>query len=125
MELFSPPRKKFLFWGGGGGMKLSDSKIKKFLIFPEMEPYTFQPSSKKKKIHPEKIPGTSGNKNPEKTCYIFSKESCPYISGNRKPENILCISGNGTFLYFLKKPPNSQEMKLLSYFRKEIFRTLA
>ena len=66
-------------------MKLSHSKIKKFLIFPEMEPYTYQPSSKNKKIHTEKFPCTSGNKNPEKTCYIFSKERCPYISGNRKP----------------------------------------
>ena len=90
-----------------------------------MEPNTYQPSSKNKKIHTEKFPCTSGNKNPEKTCYIFSKERCPYISGNRKLEKIPCISGNGTFLYFLKKPPNSQEMKLLLYFRKEIFRTLA
>ena len=30
--------------------------------------------------------------------YIFSKESFSYISGNRNPEKIIYISGNGTFL---------------------------
>ena len=37
---------------------------------------------------------------PEKISYIFSKESCSYISRNRNPENISYVSGNGTFLYF-------------------------
>ena len=44
-------------------MELSSSNIKKilifsqkkvFLIFPKMEPCTFQPKLEKKKIHPEK-----------------------------------------------------------------------
>ena len=49
----NPPRKNFLIFQE---MELSDSKIKKylifsqkkaFLIFPEMEPCTFQPKLKK------------------------------------------------------------------------------
>ena len=57
------------------------SQKKAFLIFPEMEPCTFQPKLKKlKKIHHKKISYTSGKGNPEKTY----------------------ISGNGTFLYFGK-----------------------
>ena len=40
----NPPRKKFLiFWQ----MELSDSKIKKLIIFPEREPCTFQPRLRK------------------------------------------------------------------------------
>ena len=34
--------------------------------------------------------------------YILSKESFYYTSGNGNPEKILCILGNGTFLYFRK-----------------------
>ena len=58
---------------------------------------------------------------------IFSKESFSYISENGKPgKNYLYfkktelsyISGNGTFLYFLKK------MFFLN-FRRRIFKTLA
>ena len=51
----------------------------------------------------------SGKENPEKICYIFSKESFSYISGNGNTPKIPYISQNGTFLYF----------------RKGIFRTLA
>ena len=43
--------------------------LKKLLIFREMEPFS----------HPEKIYSISGNGNPEKISYIFSKESCSYI----------------------------------------------
>ena len=53
-------------------------------------------------VHPEKISYTSGNGSPEKTSYIFSKESFYYILGNRNLEKIIYISGNGTFLYFGK-----------------------
>ena len=79
-------------------MELSISKIKKFLIFPEMELSSFifffyfrkeLPSLKNKKIRSEKI------------SYIFSKKLFLY-SGKRN-FLILCkksfsyISGNGTF----------------------------
>ena len=57
------PEKKFLLFQK---MELSDSKIKKYLIFSQkkkngfliflkMEPCTFSPTSKNKKIHPKKI----------------------------------------------------------------------
>ena len=52
-------------------MELSDSKIKKFLIFPEMGHCNFQP--KLEKIHPEKISCASGNRKPPKKIYIFSR----------------------------------------------------
>ena len=67
-------------------MGLSSSNIKKLLNF------------QKKKISSH----ISGNRNPEKTSYTFSKESFSYISGNVNPEKRLCISGNRTFLYFRK-----------------------
>ena len=62
---------------------------------------TFQ-AQKTKKIHPEEISYTSGNGNPDKVSYIFSKENFSYISENRNPEKILYVSGNGTFLCFRK-----------------------
>ena len=81
-------------------MELSDSKIKKFLIFPEMGHCNFQP--KLEKIHPEKISCASGNRKPPKKFYIFSKKSFFYISENGNAEKVFYISGNGTFLYFRK-----------------------
>ena len=74
-------------------MELSDSKIKKFLIFLQRE--IISPSSKNKKIDPENISCTSGNRNPEKK-FIFSKESLKLFLhfGKRKPQKILYISGN-------------------------------
>ena len=95
-------------------MELSSSNIKKILIFsqkkafhifPEMEPCTFQPKLKNKKIHPEKISHTSGNGNPEKTYHIFSKENFSYISGNGNPKKSLIVQETETlktFLYFRK-----------------------
>ena len=35
----------------------------------------------------------------------FLKESFSHISGNRNPEKISYILGNGTFLYFWKRKP--------------------
>ena len=55
--------------------------IKELLVFLEME--LFSPSSKNKIKNP-----------PRKISYIFSKESCSYISGNENPEKIFFISGN-------------------------------
>ena len=74
MELFGSSVKKFLF-----------SQKKSFLIFQGTE-----------------LLCISGNGNPKKTSYIFSKESFSYISGNDNFEKILHISGNGTFLCFRK-----------------------
>ena len=54
---------------------------------------------------PEKISYTSGNKNPEKTSYIFSKESFCYTPGNENPGKIPYILGNRTFLYVRKRKP--------------------
>ena len=44
----------------------------------------------------------SENENPERTSYVFSKESFSYSPGNENPEKIPFISGNRTFLYFRK-----------------------
>ena len=99
-------------------MELSSSNIKKiiilsqkkaFLIFPEMESCIFSPSSKTKKIQPDKISYTSGKQNPEKMSYIFLKRKLFLCFKEGNPKKILYISGNGTLLYF----------------RKGIFRTLA
>ena len=62
----------------------------------------FSPSPKKR-IYPEKTSYISGNRNPEKTFYIFSKESFSYTSGEGNPTEIPYISGNGTFASFLRK----------------------
>ena len=123
-------------------MELSSSDIKKtpvffqkkdFLIFIGNGAVHFSAQAQKnKKIHPEKISYTSGNKNPEKT-YIFSKESFSYILENRNPEKILDISGssfqsskNGKkipllkcFLYF-EKWNFATSLKPFFYFRKEL-----
>ena len=62
-------------------MELSHSNIKKILIFPEMKPCTFwsQPS----KFFPKKFliffPKEIRS---DKISYIFSKESCSYVSEN-------------------------------------------
>ena len=67
---------------------------------------------------------TSGNRNPKKTFYIFSKESFSYISRNGNLEKIPYILGNGTFLIFqevtfralkIKKTPL---LKSFLYFRR-------
>ena len=42
-------------------MELSDSKIKKFLIFSQKSPPHFSTQTRKKKIHPEKIRYISKN----------------------------------------------------------------
>ena len=76
------PNPKFLIFQE---KELLDSKIKKCLIYLEMQPFIFQPKLKnKKQVHPKKISYTSRNGNPEKI-NIFSKESFSYISGNRNP----------------------------------------
>ena len=63
------------------------SQKKVFLIFPEMNPALFTP---------RKISYTSGNGNPEKASFIFSKESFYYILGNGNHKNFF-IFRNGTF----------------------------
>ena len=76
-------------------MEFSSSNIKKFLYFLKRElflyfqknPTLFSPSKKNKnKIHPDKLSYTSGNGNPEKTSYIFLKESFSHILENGNPK---------------------------------------
>ena len=85
-------------------------KRKLFLYSQKSNPAVFSPSSKKNPLG-ENFSYFRKQK-PRKICYIFSKEIFPYISGNGNhekfvytpgnPEKILCISENGTFLYFGK-----------------------
>ena len=56
-----------------------------FSYFRNWNPVLLSPRSKNKKTNPEKICYASGNWNPPKNSYIFSKKNCSYISGNRKP----------------------------------------
>ena len=85
MNLFRPPRQEKLH----PEMDLSNSKIIKFLIFSGNETLHFSDQAQKN-IYPEKISYASGNGNPQKISYIFSKESWSYILRS------------GTFLYFKK-----------------------
>ena len=60
---------------------------KKLFYFWKLNPATFSaPAQRVKKIHPEEISYTSGNKNPDKISYIFLKERFSYISENGNPE---------------------------------------
>ena len=87
-------------------MGLSDFKIKiflilsrkqVFLIFPEMQPCTFYTQARKiKKIYHEKNPYILGNGN----SLNFHERKLFLYFGKRKPQKILYIPGNGTFLYF-------------------------
>ena len=65
---------------------------------------------------------TSGNVNPEKIYYVFSKERFSYTSGNGNLEKILYISGNGkplkNFLYFRKRNFFAPSLKYFLCFRK-------
>ena len=64
-------------------MELSSSNIKQILIFPEMKPRLFSPSSKNKKIRPEKY-------------FIYFRK--------RKPQkNFLYFLKRRLFLYFRKR----------------------
>ena len=99
-------------------MKLSDSKIKKFLIFPEMKSCTFQPKLEKIKVsHPEKISYTSGNRNQEETSYIFSNQSLLYF-GKRKPrKNSLCFRKRNFLIPYISGSnfPSLKSKKLLIF----------
>ena len=86
MNLFMPPRQKKLH----PEMDLSNSKINKFLIFPEMRPCTFQAKLKKQKYLPRENFLCFRKREPRKISYIFSKESWSYILRS------------GTLLYFRK-----------------------
>ena len=96
MELFTSNIKKILIL----------FQKKAFLIFPEMEPWTFRPRPQNFLLKNFLIffPKKSYS---EKKFHIFSKK--PLIFKKRKPPKNLHISGNETFLYF----------------GKSIFRTLA
>ena len=73
-------------------MRLSDSKIKKFLIFPEMELALLNPSSKIKKIHPKKISYVSGNRSHEKNfLYVLKRKLFLYFTKQEPRKNSLCF----------------------------------
>ena len=90
-------------------MELSNSKIKKFLIFsqkksflifPEMEPCTFQLKLEKiKKSTPRKFLKFQEREIPKK--FLFQRKLFLYFR-KRKPRKIIFISGNGIFLCFRK-----------------------
>ena len=87
-------------------MELSSSKIKKFVIFREIE--LFGSDIKKVIIFSQK-----------QAFLIFREMKLSYISGIGNPEKIPYISGNGTFLYFKKRKPRKNSL----YFRRN-FRSL-
>ena len=60
----------------------------------------------------------SGNENPPKNSYIFSKESFCHVFGNNHPEKTLYISRNGTFLCFRRNFQSPQNQNLLYFFKK-------
>ena len=73
-------------------MRLSDSKIKKFLIFPEMEPALLNQNSKIKKIHPKKISYVSGNRSHEKKIlYVLKRKLFLYFTKQEPRKNSLCF----------------------------------
>ena len=97
----NPPRKKFLIFSeielSSSNMQLSSSYIflKESSYISRNETLYFSAQARKKKEkekenHPPKVSYTSGNGNPSKISYIFSKVSCS------------CISRNGAFLCFRK-----------------------
>ena len=99
MELSSYDIKKILIFSQKKGFLIFSQK-KAFLRFPEMEPCAFQPKLEQQKNPPIKISCISGNGSPKTTFYIFTKETCSYVSGKGNPEKILYILRN--FLYFRK-----------------------
>ena len=104
-------------------MELSNSKIKKFIIFLKKAFPTFQ-----LKPHPSPLP-LKKKFRPKKKFLIFRemelsnskikkiqetetpKKKIPYISGNGSPKKTSYISGNGTFQYTPKKFLIFQECK--------------
>ena len=70
-------------------MELSNSNIKKILIFPYI---------RKLFLYFEK-------QYPQKNFLYFIKRKLFYISGNGNPEKISYILGNGAFLCFRKRKP--------------------
>ena len=59
------------------------------LYFRKWNPVLSSPSSKNKKVHPEKNFLYFQKRKPRNFFYIFPKESFSYISGNRNPKNLL------------------------------------
>ena len=89
MELSRSNFKNFLYF-----LVFQERKLrKKFLIFQEMK--TLKKLLIFKKWNFSVCLGNIFN--------IFSKKSFSYILGNKNPEKICYISGNGTFLYFRKQ----------------------
>ena len=86
-------------------MELSDTNVKEFLIFPDVELCTLAQAQKIKKSILRKFIIF------QKISHIFCKESFSYILGNGNSKKILYISGNRTFLYFMRELPGSKNEK--------------
>ena len=99
-------------------MELSNSKIKKFIIFLKKAFPTFQlKPPPQKKISPQKKflifreMELSNSKIKKIQEMETPKKKIPYISGNGSPKKTSYISGNGTFQYTPKKFLIFQECK--------------
>ena len=91
------PEKNCLYFGKWNFLALI---LKRFLYFRKLNPALFSPSSKNKKIYPDKISYTLGNGHPEKTSYTFSKGSFSFILGNGNPEKNSLYFSKWNFLVF-------------------------
>ena len=102
-------------------MELSNSKIKKILIFPDMEPCTLQ-LEKIKKFHPKKISYIPGKWSfltlILKKFLYFLKRMLFLYSRKRKPGKFfLYFLERKLFVYFRKRKPRKNSL----YFRKRNF----
>ena len=73
-------------------MELSCSNYKKILIFSQKKAVFIFPEMKPALFTRRKISYISGEENPEKTSYIFSKERFSYISETETLKNFLSFS---------------------------------
>ena len=114
-------------------VNVCSSNIKKIHIFPQKKAYIYgnetlhcsAQARKIKKFHLGKISYASAKGNPEKTPYIFSKESASYVSRNGKPKKPFYISGNRSpeatsYILGTKKELSSLRLKknFLYFWRK-------
>ena len=86
-------------------MELPDTNIKEFLTFLDMEPCTLAQARKIKKSSLRKFLIF------RKISHIFWEESFSYILRNGNSKKILYISGNKTFLIFMRELPGSKNEK--------------
>ena len=82
MELSSSNIKKKFLYFLKRKLFLYFLKRKLFLYFRKWNPALFTPSSKNKRNPPQENFLYFRKRKPRKISYIFSKESCSYVSGN-------------------------------------------